>query len=73
MAFAGTPGNTNERIGLYRLAADDHQYLGLDYTQGVVSGRLVFSAPSEPGRYEFRLFAHGGWSLLATSPAFEVR
>lgn len=73
VAFAGTPGNDNDWIGLYRLGADDRQYLHLDYTRGVVSGRLAFTAPSEPGRYEFRLFAFGGWTLLATSPAFEVR
>jgi hypothetical protein len=40
-------------VGLYRLGADNVNYLSYQYLSGL-SGTTTFTAPMEPGRYEFR-------------------
>ncbi|MDZ7801093.1 MAG: LCCL domain-containing protein [Trueperaceae bacterium] len=71
--FGGTPGFAKDWVGLYRSGASDREHLDWQYTEGRATGELVFDAPREPGRYEFRLFENDGYTRLAASGAFEVR
>ena len=40
-------------VGLYRLGADNREYLSYRYLGGL-TGTTTFTAPTEPGQYEFR-------------------
>ena len=70
--FDGAPGNSGDWVGLYRESAEDRQYLTYQYTRGLRSGALSFELPSDPGRYEFRLFENDGYDRLAVSSVFAV-
>ena len=72
VAWTGAPGNVRDWVGLYRVDAEDRGYLGWQYTGGAPAGQLTFTAPGEPGRYDFRLFENDGYTRLAVSGAFEV-
>jgi hypothetical protein len=37
------------------------------HTNGLASGNLTFTAPQQPGQYEFRYFLNGGYQLAARS------
>ncbi len=73
VSFSGAPGNNLDWIGLYPEGADDHAYLGWLYIEGLRSGSRTFTAPVEPGRYNFRLFENNSYRRLAVSETFEVR
>lgn len=73
VSFSGAPGYSQDWIGLYREDADDRSYLSWQYIDGLRSGSRTFSAPNEPGRYNFRLFENNGYTRLAVSETFEVR
>jgi len=70
--FDGAPGNARDWVGLYREGAVDRQFVNYQYTQGLRSGDLSFELPSEPGRYEFRLFENDGYGRLAVSGVVDV-
>jgi hypothetical protein len=53
------PDNQGDWIGLFREGAPDGIFLWAQYSTGA-SGTLTLSAPSEPGRYEFRYTAGDG-------------
>jgi len=59
----------NDWISLHVAGAPDSSYLGWKYASGS-SGSLTFSAPTEAGQYEFRIFRNG--TKLASSNVFEV-
>jgi uncharacterized repeat protein (TIGR01451 family) len=63
---------SNDWIGLYAVGAPNTSYLKYQYTGGKPDGSLAFTMPAAPGTYEFRLFAKGGYTLLATSNAVTV-
>ena len=73
VSFSGAPGNRTDWIGLYREEADDLSILTWQYIEGLRSGNRTFTAPSEPGRYNFRLFENNTYTRLAVSDSFEVR
>jgi len=70
--FTGGPSDAQAWVGLFRIGAGDREYLDWQYTEGAQADRLALTAPSEPGRYEARLFADVGYDRLATSSAFDV-
>lgn len=72
VAFAGAPGNARDWIGLYRDGESGRAYLAYLYTDGATDGTLTFTAPDEPGRYQFRLYENDGYVELAASTSFEV-
>lgn len=59
----------NDWISMHPVNTPDSSYLTWQYANGS-SGSLTFTAPSELGRYEFRLFSNG--PRVATSNAFDV-
>ena len=69
-APSGRP--TYDWIGLYRLGADNREYLWWTYANGATSGSFNLSAPMEAGEYEFRYLANNGWIDLARSNSFRV-
>jgi hypothetical protein len=73
VGFSGAPGNARDWLGLYRQEAGDRQYLTYQYVYGEERGMRAFTAPNEPGRYQFRLFANDGYTQVAQSTVFEVR
>jgi hypothetical protein len=56
-------------IGLFPASGDDRSRLHFIWTGGGVSGSLPFPVPAgiPDGDYDFRLFSHGTWRLLATT------
>ena len=68
---------TNDWIGVYKTDAGDRQYSDYFYTGSDGSPRAAgshaFTMPSEPGTYEFRMFAMGGYTRLAKSSTVTVR
>lgn len=70
--FTDGPSDPQAWVGLFRIGADDQDYLDWQYTDGVAAARVTLGAPREPGRYEARIFAGDGYDRLATSSAFEV-
>jgi hypothetical protein len=72
VSWTGAPGNARDWVGLYRVDAEDRAFVAWQYTGGALAGDLTFTAPTEPGRYEFRLFENDGYTRLAVSGAFEV-
>lgn len=61
-------------IGLFAADGPEDSLMDPVPTRGRPAGSASITVPSgiAPGRYELRLFAHGAWRRLATSPAFEV-
>jgi chitinase len=74
------PGNLRDWVGLYGTTAPDSPSLDWSYLNGttivpeqaLTEGALVFTAPTTPGTYHFRLFANNSYTRLATSGAIEV-
>src|SRR5207249_2503129 len=64
-----TPTST-DWVGLFLAGAPNSAYIFSVYTGGAASGSLTVSVPTTatPGSYEVRLFAHNGFTLLATTP-----
>ena len=62
-------------ISLYKVGDTNQNYGQYFYLQGKPSGSLKFSAPQQPGDYEFRLFLNwpdGGYADVARSVRFTV-
>ncbi len=70
-----TPRPPNDWFGIYALrAADtDANIIRWLYTRGGTSGSLTFSAPAQPGEYEFRYFLEDGFIRVHRSITFTVR
>jgi hypothetical protein len=71
--FDGAPGAARDWVGLYRVGANDREFVAWQYTNGLASGTLTFVAPPEPGEYEFRIFPDDSYTVLASSLPFTVR
>ena len=57
VTFSGAPGFYWDRIAMYKVGdPNDEEYDEWQYLEGEKSGTLFFTAPDEPGDYEFRLF-----------------
>ena len=80
VAFSGGPANPNDWVALYRVGSADASVLTWRYLNGSTSapsggleaGQLSFVLPADPGEYEFRFFAGGGFQRLCTSAAVVV-
>jgi hypothetical protein len=61
-------------IGLFPKGAKDGARTIFQTTGGAESGKLSFVIPSVsvPGEYEFRLYAHDSWQLVAISESFRI-
>jgi hypothetical protein len=71
--FSGAPGNATDWIGLYAEGNGNGNYITYLYTDGDVSGSVVFSngLPS-PGSYEARLFPNNSYNVATVSETFTV-
>jgi hypothetical protein len=77
----GSPGDPRDWVGLFPSDAADAGYLDWKYltgtrtppTTGVHSATLTFTMPAREGSYEFRLFAKGAFTRLATSARVTVQ
>ena len=74
------PGNVRDWVGLYTVTGADSPSITWFYlngawtapTQALTEATLVFTAPTTPGTYQFRFFANGGYTRLATSATITV-
>src|SRR6185295_20341257 len=69
-AWSGIPAPTSsDWVGLYTPGAVNTSYISWRYTTGTANGSVPFTVPTTvtPGTYQLRLFAAGGYTLLATS------
>jgi len=74
--FSGAPGNDSDWIAIYPVGEKSENYGEWYYLKGEKEGELIFTAPDEEGRYEFRMFANwpeGGYKPIATSNIITVR
>ena len=74
-AWSGIPAPTSsDWVGLYTPGAVNTSYISWRYTTGTANGSVPFTVPTTvtPGTYQLRLFAAGGYTLLATSANFAV-
>src|SRR6185295_3781440 len=69
-AWSGIPAPTStDWIALSTPGSANTSYISWRYTTGTASGSVPFTVPTTvtPGTYQLRLFAAGGYTLLATS------
>jgi hypothetical protein len=59
-------------IGLYKVGDPDTSFISWKYTGGAPSGSTTFTAPSQPGQYEFRYFLTNGYTKTAQSNVVTV-
>jgi alpha-tubulin suppressor-like RCC1 family protein len=80
VVVANGPGNPGDWLGLYERGAPHTEYLDWSYLNGmqevpetgVMSGSVVFSAPSQPGEYEIRLCHDDRFDCVRRSAQFMV-
>eukprot|EP01113_Clastostelium_recurvatum_P015558 TRINITY_DN186_c0_g1_i2.p1 TRINITY_DN186_c0_g1~~TRINITY_DN186_c0_g1_i2.p1 ORF type:complete len:685 (-),score=281.86 TRINITY_DN186_c0_g1_i2:76-2130(-) len=66
---------SSDWVGLYAVTQPNNKtYLDSKYTTGQSNGTLTFTAPQQPGPYEFRLFVYsvGKYTLFRKSASFTV-
>ncbi len=59
-------------VGLFKVGTASHQWYSYVYTGGTTSGSAIFTAPNDPGQYEFRYYLNDGSGLVATSQTITV-
>jgi subtilisin family serine protease len=59
--------HTNDWIALYTVGNPDTSWISWQYTGGLSSGSVTFTAPTQAGQYEFRYFTHNSYTKVATS------
>ncbi|MBW8011568.1 MAG: PKD domain-containing protein [Chloroflexi bacterium] len=69
-SWLGLTPTGNDWISMHPFNDPDSSYLSWQYAPGA-SGSLVFTAPAQPGWYNFRLFRNG--TKVATSNPFQVQ
>jgi thermitase len=69
---APTGRPANDWIGLYKVGDPETSYISWQYTAGTTSGSRTFTAPSQPGQYEFRYFTNNSYIKVATSNTVTV-
>jgi hypothetical protein len=57
------PGEFGDWIGLFIVGASNFDYLDYQYTSGATSGTQTWTAPVEPGLYEFRYFTFDDYGV----------
>jgi|GEM_PF-2192578 len=72
VTYYGGSGISGAWIGMYKPGAADTSYMTYQYIDTKTSGTLTFTAPSEPGTYEFRMFKDNGYVKIATSSQLKV-
>ncbi len=64
-APSGRP--TDDWIGLFRVGTLNSAYVAKIYTNGLTTGSIQFTGPSEPGNYEFRYLLNDGFTSVVSS------
>ena len=54
-------------VALYAVGTPDDEYISFQYTGDATTGALNFTAPSDPGCYEFRYFGSDGTRLAVSN------
>jgi hypothetical protein len=70
IAPSGRPAN--DWIGLYRVRDPETSFISWKYTSGTTAGSASFTAPNQPGQYEFRYFTNDSYVKVATSNPVSV-
>ena len=70
-APAGRPGL--DWVGLFQVGAPNTTYLWYRFTGGTKNGSTYFTAPAQPGQYEFRYLLNGGYTDAARSAPITVQ
>ena len=74
VTYSGAPGFYWDNIAMYKVGdQDEGEYGELQYLEGEKSGTLFFTAPDEPGDYEFRLFELFEFTDIARSNVVTVQ
>jgi hypothetical protein len=75
VTYSGAPGFELDRIAMYKVGdPNEEEYEGAGfYLESEKSGTLIFTAPDEPGDYEFRLFESVEFSDIARSNIVTVQ
>jgi hypothetical protein len=71
--FTRVPGNYRDWIGLFKVGSSNYSRISYQYLRGQKNGSIVFSVPTNLGKYEFRLFKNGSYTKLATSNQITVQ
>lgn len=69
-APSGRP--VDDWIGLFRVGDLNSRFIAKQYTNGQSSGSLVFTAPPQPGLYEFRYLLSDGFASVAVSNTINI-
>ncbi len=73
VCWTALPG-ASDWIGLFAVGDASTNYgRGWRYTGGASAGCFTFTAPTQPGRYEFRYFLNNGYNEAARSIHFQVK
>jgi len=59
-------------IGLFKVGTAAHTWYSYVYTGGSTNGFAIFTAPNDPGLYEFRYYLNDGSGLAATSQTITI-
>lgn len=59
-------------IGFFGESAQDNAYSSYEYTGGKPSGTMTVTAPSQTGKYQFRIFLDGAYTKIGESPIITV-
>jgi hypothetical protein len=77
VSYSGAPGFDSDWIAMYKVDEANENYREWYYLNGERSGTLTFTAPSEVGSYEFRMFENwaggGGYNDIAKSNVVRVQ
>ncbi len=73
VTYSGAPGFDLDWIAIYEVGDPNEWYGEWYYLYGEQSGTLTFTAPEEPGDYEFRLFENDGYTDIAWSNVVSVQ
>jgi hypothetical protein len=63
---------SNDWIGLFQTGTPNTAYLTFQFTNGAPAGNFTFTAPAQPGQYEFRYLLQNGYVSEAKSGTFTV-
>nr|QNO55502.1 hypothetical protein BHOFGHMF_00019 [Methanosarcinales archaeon ANME-1 ERB7] len=74
VTFSGAPGFELDWIAMYKVGdPNEEEYDRGYYLAGEKKRTLSFTAPDEPGEYEFRLFEDDGYTDIARSNVVTVQ
>ncbi|NAT10847.1 hypothetical protein C4E22_04765 [ANME-1 cluster archaeon AG-394-G06] len=74
VTYSGAPGFELDWIAMYKVGDPNEEEYDMGYyLAGEKSGTLSFTAPDEPGGYEFRLFEDDGYTDIARSNVVTVQ